>query len=206
MNTFDQKARNWDKDPARIARTETFARNVIDFMKPDGSQSALEFGCGTGLLGFALKDHFKSVTLADTSAGMLEVVKEKIASLQNPNVSPLLADLLEEEVPLPPFDLLTSMLTFHHIPSPANAFQKLSKLIKTGGFMIIADVMPEDGSFHEAGEFQLVHTGFSKDQIYLWFQQAGLQPLLYSEFAFIEKNKDNKTQKYPLFWAVGRKL
>ena len=39
---------------------------------------ALDYGCGTGLLSFPLKDELGHITLNDNSAGMLEVVQEKI--------------------------------------------------------------------------------------------------------------------------------
>jgi ubiquinone/menaquinone biosynthesis C-methylase UbiE len=40
--------------------------------------SAFEYGCGTGNVSFFLKENFDKITLADSSRGMLDVVKEKI--------------------------------------------------------------------------------------------------------------------------------
>ncbi len=38
---------------------------------------AFEYGCGTGLLSFALQPDLGEITLADTSQGMLEVLARR---------------------------------------------------------------------------------------------------------------------------------
>src|SRR5699024_12003101 len=46
------------------------------------SMTAFEYGCGTGLLSFALKDKLGAMTLADVSDGMLGVLEKKIQQHQ----------------------------------------------------------------------------------------------------------------------------
>jgi tRNA/tmRNA/rRNA uracil-C5-methylase (TrmA/RlmC/RlmD family) len=43
------------------------------------NESAVEFGCGTGLVGFQLIENFKSITFVDSSSGMIEQVNKKIS-------------------------------------------------------------------------------------------------------------------------------
>lgn len=52
--------------------------------------TALEYGCGTGLLSFNLQPFLGKIVLADTSEEMLEVLKEKIAASQIKDVEKLL--------------------------------------------------------------------------------------------------------------------
>ena len=83
---------------------------------------ALEYGCGTGLLSFALRPYLDAITLADNSAGMLEVVQEKISAAGAQNMFPVRLDL-SIEPPLPrTYSLIYTMLAMHHhsarIPHP----------------------------------------------------------------------------------------
>ena len=49
---FDDEAKDWDNDPKKTERAIIFAKEIIDFINPDKTMNALEFGCGTGLLSF----------------------------------------------------------------------------------------------------------------------------------------------------------
>ena len=57
-NYFDQMALNWDENPMNILRTKAVAEEIIKLLNKTGKNTALEFGSGTGLLSFALKDYF----------------------------------------------------------------------------------------------------------------------------------------------------
>jgi ubiquinone/menaquinone biosynthesis C-methylase UbiE len=52
----------------------------------NGEMTALEFGAGTGLLSFMLKDHLKEITLIDNSEGMVKVLNEKLISAKADNL------------------------------------------------------------------------------------------------------------------------
>jgi ubiquinone/menaquinone biosynthesis C-methylase UbiE len=47
-------------------------------VEPTKSMDVLDYGCGTGLVGLYLLPHVRSVTGADNSAGMLDVLQMKI--------------------------------------------------------------------------------------------------------------------------------
>jgi len=51
---------------------------INEFIQPKKKLNALDFGCGTGLLSFKLKDFFKTITLTDNSEGMISVLQEKV--------------------------------------------------------------------------------------------------------------------------------
>ena len=96
MERFDAKAKEWDKNLDKLKRAKAFAIEIIDYIKPDKTKNALEFGCGTGLLSFELKGAFNQITLADTSEGMIDVLKEKIKKQGIKNFKPFLGDVLQE--------------------------------------------------------------------------------------------------------------
>ncbi len=69
----DDEASTWDTDP--VKRKRAFAAAAIRRRVPlPPAWRALEYGCGTGLLGFALQADLGELTLADSSPGMLAVL------------------------------------------------------------------------------------------------------------------------------------
>ncbi len=79
MTNFDERARDWDSDPKKVERARVVADAIRKTIPLSQEMKALEYGCGTGLLSFALQPDLGEITLADTSQGMLDVLREKIA-------------------------------------------------------------------------------------------------------------------------------
>ena len=79
MTNFDSRAKTWDSDPKKVERAAQVAQAIRAALPLQPGMTALEVGCGTGLLSFALQSDFAHITLADTSEGMLDVLAAKIA-------------------------------------------------------------------------------------------------------------------------------
>ena len=77
VSHFDERAREWDSDPEKVERARVTADAIRHTIPLHPDMSALEYGCGTGLLSFALQSDLGQITLADTSKGMLEVCRMK---------------------------------------------------------------------------------------------------------------------------------
>src|SRR5512141_2577390 len=93
MTNFDERAKDWDSDPGRVERARAVADAVRQAIPLSNNMKAFEYGCGTGLLSFALQSDLGQITLADTSQGMLDVLSEKIAETGVDNMHPLQLDL-----------------------------------------------------------------------------------------------------------------
>lgn len=78
MTQFDDRAKEWDNDSQKIERARVVADAIRASIHLRPSMTALEYGCGTGLLSFALLADLGAITLADTSEGMLAVLSDKI--------------------------------------------------------------------------------------------------------------------------------
>ena len=113
---FDARARTWDDDPMKAARAQAVADAIRRSIPNLADMHGLEFGCGTGLLSFALQAHLKQIVLADSSPGMLEVLREKIVAAHIANMTPIQLDLTSDPLPEQRFDLIYSLMTLHHIP------------------------------------------------------------------------------------------
>lgn len=57
-NEFDARARTWDDDPDKTARAQAVATGIRREVPLFPALRALEYGCGTGLLSFALRADF----------------------------------------------------------------------------------------------------------------------------------------------------
>jgi ubiquinone/menaquinone biosynthesis C-methylase UbiE len=93
MTNFDERAKDWDSDPKKVERARTVADAIRKAIPLSREMTALEYGCGTGLLSFALQEELGQITLADTSQGMLDVLTEKISASGVRNMKPLRLDL-----------------------------------------------------------------------------------------------------------------
>jgi 2-polyprenyl-3-methyl-5-hydroxy-6-metoxy-1,4-benzoquinol methylase len=203
---FDDEARDWDHDPKKIERAVVFAKEIIDFIKPDKTMDALEFGCGTGLLSFQLKDVFKTITLADKSEGMIKVLGEKIVKEGVKNFKPLNIKSVEDDLKFNEYDVIYTLMTLHHIPNVNNIVKVFNSILKRGGYLCIADLVKEDGSFHSHLDDFDGYNGFDRNELSILFSNNGFNVEYYKICFEIVKTIDDKNKKYPLFLMVCKKL
>jgi len=205
MEHFDKQAKEWDNDPNKVLRAKKVATEIKNFIKPIENNSALEFGCGTGLLSYQLKDYFKTITLTDTSKGMIEVLQQKIKHESITNFHPLLINLLDEKLAKNNFDVIYTMMTLHHILDIPKILNIFNSLLKTNGYLCIADLVKEDGSFHASHPDFDGHNGFDKEELSNLLKANGFIVEYYNIYFEIEKEIDNKIKKYPLFLMICKK-
>ncbi len=199
MTEFDVKAQGWDEVPGRKERAQAVAQAIRQEVRFTTGMSAMEYGCGTGLLSFALQPFPGQLTLADSSTGMLEVVRRKIASTGVKNITPLLLDLSTDPLPAQRFDLIYTLMVLHHIPDTAGTLHQFHALLDPSGLICIADLDKEDGTFH-SDEFH-GHHGFDRKELLNLMMDAGFEDIRFSTPYSVEKGP----RMYPLFLAIGKK-
>src|SRR5512143_3976921 len=138
MTNFDERAKDWDSDPKKVKRAEAVADAIRKVVPLSKQMSALEYGCGTGLVSFALQSDLGRITLADTSQGMLDVLGEKIANAGVDNMHPVRLDLSKDPLPVERYDLTYSLLTLHHIDDTSAILKKFCELLKPNGYLLAA--------------------------------------------------------------------
>ncbi len=200
---FDSKARQWDENPVFRERAEKIAKGIRAAVPLSRSMSALDYGSGSGLLSFPLKDELGHITLKDTSAGMLAVAEEKIAALDVANMSTRQTDLTAELLPDERYDLIYSSMTLHHIPDTDAILKTFHHLLNPGGWLCIADLDREDGSFH--GIEVDVHHGFARKDLAEKVLRAGYGAPHFDTVFEIVKETENGTRSYPVFLMVARR-
>lgn len=199
MNTqhFDQAAPHWDSAQYRVQRAQSIAQQIMDSY-PVQQKSVLDFGCGTGLLGFHFAPNAQNVTFADTSQGMLDQVQLKAQSLGLQNVK---TQLLEPSPIQGSFDLIVTLMALHHIPDYAAAIQQMASHLHPGGALFLCDLDTEDGSFH--GESKVPHNGFLRSDLEKILHRAGLKQIQSKTGHVDYKVIDGKRHEYPIFIING---
>ena len=199
MSEFDSRARVWDKDKMHLERSEAIALELQRMVPIDPSMKAMEYGSGTGLLSFLLRDKFSEITLMDSSREMIEVCKEKTVYFGTNHVTPLWFDLEHSDYD-GKFDLIYSQMVLHHVTNIELIFEKFHHLLNPGGFLAIADLYPEDGSFH--GPEVKVHWGFDPAALSTKLKIDGFKTVEFKE-SFRMKRESGRV--YPIFLLVAQK-
>lgn len=204
MNTFDEKAASWDSNPANWERAQAIAAKIREKVALTPQMTALEYGAGTGILSFLLKDDVKEITLMDNSMGMVQVMQEKITKEKVDHLKPLLFNLETTPFRDKPFDLIFTQMVMHHVGDVKAMIRKFYDLLNEGGSLAIADLYAEDGSFHGSGFDG--HLGFELDDLSLLLKHAGFKNVSHEPCYVVKKQTEKYGLKeFPVFIITGMK-
>jgi ubiquinone/menaquinone biosynthesis C-methylase UbiE len=203
MTDFDERAKDWDSDPMKVDRARWVSNAIRAAVDIRPGMTALEYGCGTGLLSFFLKDDFASIILADTSEGMLEVLSDKIQASKSANMHPVRLDLALDPLPAQKFQVIYSLMVLHHIPDTKVILSKFHQVLEPGGWLVVADLDREDGSFHTDGSTD-VHLGFAREELQRQVEAAGFTQVRFSTAYQIKKMIGDERRTFPVFLMTAR--
>jgi ubiquinone/menaquinone biosynthesis C-methylase UbiE len=204
VNPFNEKAKTWEQDPIKVRNAKIIANEIISTIGNATSLSGFEYGCGTGLVSFNLQANLSKIVLADSSKGMLEVASEKIASAQFNNMSTLEIDLASQKPDDEKFGIIYSLLTMHHITDVKKIFGTFYSMLEPGGYLFIADLDQEDGTFHGSGFNG--HNGFNRLEMKKWCLSVGFTDVEFKTITSITRELPDGSRKvFPLFFMKCRK-
>lgn len=202
--SFDEYAKTWDTDK-RINRAKIIANEIRNSVGIDENNSAMEFGCGTGLISFNLYDRFKSIALFDSSKGMIDLLNSKIAKYEVTNMIPYHLDISNQNSLDMKFDVIHNSMALHHIHDIEAIIKNFYQMLNKDGYLCIVDLDEEDGSFHKKySEFD-DHNGFNQGNLKSILISAGFDDIESNSFFYDEKVIEDKKVKYSLFLMKARK-
>ncbi|MBN1864213.1 MAG: class I SAM-dependent methyltransferase, partial [Victivallales bacterium] len=140
-----------------------------------------------------------SVVCADNSAAMLEEANRKIAERKIRNLSTESLDLEKDAPASGEYDLIFSSLTLHHVADASGLLAQLASMLKDGGWLALADLEEEDGSFH--GDSNVPHKGFSSNDVAAQLSKLGFCDITSRTVYGIPREHRN----YPVFLIAGCK-
>lgn len=204
MATFDERARDWDT-PERIARAAKAAASIRTTVPLRREHRLVDVGAGTGLLGLALADDVGAVVLSDPSSGMIEVATEKLAAAGLRSVRAVRHDLLAGPPDGERFDVAVSLLVLHHIEDTQAALAAIRDLLVPGGWLALADLDTEDGSFHSAEAEGIFHLGFDRAAVSELARDVGFEDVATSTALVIGEDDRADGGRFPVFLLTGRR-
>ena len=199
-NTFDARASTWDEDPGRLQLAADIFSAIEKQIPLQPGFAALDYGCGTGLLTFALAPRVRRITAVDSSRGMLDRLAQKQQSSGLLNIDLLQSDFSTHPLPSGAYDLLTTAMTLHHVANVEQILRQFFSLLAPGGFLALADLDTEDGTFHSNSE-GIHHFGFDRDTLARQLEACGFGNLHFTTASRIQKHG----RTYPVFLATARK-
>jgi tRNA (cmo5U34)-methyltransferase len=205
MNEFDIKAAEWDKNPMHWKRSVAIVDKIKELIPLNKNMIALEYGAGTGIASFLLKDFVKEITLMDNSTEMVKVIEGKIKTSNAKNLKVLRFDLENNNYKEGKFDLILTQMVLHHIINTENIIKQFSRLLNSGGYLAIADLYEEDGSFH--GEGFTGHKGFNVEFLSGILRKNGFANISHETCFQIEhKISESETKLFDVFLLTGIRI
>ncbi len=202
---FDRVAVSWDEKPERVSLANDVADAIRSEIVLTRDMDVLDFGCGTGLVTLRLQPFVRSVTGADSSRGMLDILSAKIERLDLATVLTLHLDPDMIDTLPGPYHLITSSMALHHVPDIAPLLAIFHRRIASGGYLAVADLDSEGGLFHGDGE-GVFHPGFDRETLRRDFMEAGFRDVRDTTAAEIVKpDRTGAMGRFGVFLMTGRK-
>jgi len=145
---------------ARGQRSD-FARQLNAAIPPRAT--VLELGCGTGQMSLFLANGERRVVAADLARASLELGAEASRNMGIRGVLFVETDLRRPGLRAQAFDVIICLGVLHHTPDPAASFSSLSRLVKSGGFVVV-------GLYNAFARFpHRLRRGLSRATGFRWF-------------------------------------
>ncbi len=181
---FANKSKSWDMNSKRVQNAKGIAKLIVKNIKLNKSMELMDFGAGTGLLSYFVAPYVKKIVAVDNSPSMLLEFESKC------NEFVCETEVIEKDLSVETlerkFDGIISSMTIHHLEDIIALFSKLYAMLDEGGFIAIADLDAEDGSFH-SDNTGVHHHGFDREALQLIAEEAGFKELKFDLASIIEK-------------------
>ena len=181
---FAHKSKSWDMSSKRVKNAKAIAESIVNNIKLDESMELMDFGAGTGLLSYFIAPYVHKIVAVDNSPSMLKEFEEKCKAFECETEiiqKDMSAETLERK-----FDGIISSMTIHHLEDTSALFSKFYDMLRKDGFIAIADLDSEDGSFHSE-DTGVHHFGFDRKELEHIASDAGFKDIRFETVSVIKK-------------------
>lgn len=184
VDHFANKSKSWDMNSVRVQNAKGIADIIVKNIKLNKSMELMDFGAGTGLLSYFVAPFVRKIVAVDNSPSMLLEFENKCDDFIC-ETEVIEKDLSSETLDRK-FDGIISSMTMHHLEDIHTLFSKFYTMLNDGGFIAIADLDSEDGSFHgdNTGVF---HHGFDRQTLEKQAKEAGFKDIGFELASTINK-------------------
>ncbi len=175
---FESVAADWNELEPRFAGNG-LRHQALSFLLPEGLVFA-DIGCGTGFMSRTLATRARKVILIDHSPAMLDQAKAELGTIKGVELDFRVAEL--DSLPLDDAEVdgAFANLVLHHVPDLGATLRELHRVIKTGGRLVISDLLPHEVESLREEQADL-RLGLSPDELAVRLEQAGFAQLEYEE-------------------------
>jgi ubiquinone/menaquinone biosynthesis C-methylase UbiE len=151
---FEMIANIYDtSERIQIAKVSSDA--IREYLVDAKSKNAIDFGCGTGLVGMNLLSDFNSILFLDTSQNMINQIKQKISDFNIKNVDTLCFDFEKECLSDLHVHYIFMAQVLLHINDVELVLSRLYDILNIGGHLLIVDFNKNEEIVSD-----IVHNGF----------------------------------------------
>lgn len=153
---FEMIANVYDT-PERLQIAKVSSGAIREYLVDAKNKGAIDFGCGTGLVGMNLLHDFHSVLFLDTSQNMIHQVEQKISNSNIQNAAVLCFDFEKESLPDLHADYIFMVQVLLHIHDVEVVLSRLYDVLNVGGHLLIVDFNKNENVVSD-----MVHNGFDQ--------------------------------------------
>jgi len=170
---FDRVAPEWSK-----LRSGYYDADVIDRLLTSGLLSEdmvlVDLGAGDGYLSRAVAPKVDTVIAVDISGAMINELRKKAAREGLRNIQTIVSDGCDVPLEDGSVDIICANMFLHHIEEPITAVREMSRILKPGGKVFLAD-LAEHGNMELMEAMHDLWPGFSRKEISGWFEKCGFR-------------------------------
>lgn len=193
---FNQIAGRFDRSYGPGRSWQAFGQMLLRVLPP---LIVADLGAGEGLLSELLARRAKKVIAVDNSEKIVAFGANKAKKNGLKNLEFRLGDL--EEPPIDPqsVDLVVLSQALHHAKDPARAIAATSKILRSGGQVMILDLLKHN--FEKARELYGDHwLGFAESDLHRWLESNGFKKIEISVVA-----REEQPPNFQTVLAAGEK-
>ncbi|HCD43779.1 MAG TPA: methyltransferase type 12 [Lachnoclostridium sp.] len=146
--------------PERIQIARVSSNAIREYLVDAKSKSAIDFGCGTGLVGMNLISDFNSMLFLDTSQNMIHQIEQKISSSNIQNAATLCFDFEKDSLSDLHADYIFMAQVLLHIKDIELLLSRLYEILEENGHLLIIDF-----DKNEKIASDMVHNGFDQTEL-----------------------------------------
>lgn len=173
---FSENADKFRQQQEQIAAYTLYGLNAIELISNhiSANSSVLEVGPGEGAFLAELAPRFQQVYALDNSRPMLDKAETFASQHGLSNINFIHDDTKADRLQDLQVDCAVVNMVLHHIPSPAEIFLDLAKLLAPQGQLFITDLCSHDQSWvrESCGDLWL---GFDPEDLTEWAANAGFK-------------------------------
>lgn len=158
IEKFDFIASQYDT-AERIEMANIISNTIRQSITDTEEKTAIDYGCGTGLVGLQLLDAFKSILFLDASKNMVRQVKEKIVKNQVGNAEAFCCDFMKGTQNLKA-DYIIVVQVLLHEKNIKSLLDRFFSVLNDGGHLVIVDFDKNQNILSDE-----VHNGFDQKEL-----------------------------------------